>query len=272
MPEPPPVTMQVLFVNRMRAQFALPNRDARVTARICAQVARTLRFGVATADHQCEAYDGHDDIRDVWERVRALVPRGRATDFWNRYREDIAARTRAWLHRLSFIAILGPSGTATRRLERRSVRALSRRVASDSRRRHVGGRHAGAQHLAAARASRRRRRRIARSRSFPIASSGSPTEVAQRLGDLIDDYVTLNEPDQLVYGWIKGFWMRAYAMPPGQPPYQSGEAQMDDVLTLIPNLFRAHCKAREAIKRFASARPRGRKSPRSRTTAVATSA
>jgi len=45
-----------------------------------------LRFGVATADHQCEAYDGHDDIRDVWERVRALVARGKATDFWHRYR------------------------------------------------------------------------------------------------------------------------------------------------------------------------------------------
>ena len=28
----------------------------------------TVRFGVATADHQCEAYDGRDDVRDVWER------------------------------------------------------------------------------------------------------------------------------------------------------------------------------------------------------------
>ena len=52
-------------------------------------VPQKLKFGVATADHQCEAYDGHDDIRDVWERVRGLVPRGKATDFWNRYREDI---------------------------------------------------------------------------------------------------------------------------------------------------------------------------------------
>ena len=44
--------------------------------------------------------------------------------------------------------------------------------------------------------------------------------------------------------------MRAYAMPPGQPPYQSGDAQMDDVLTFIPNLFRAHAKARDAILRI----------------------
>ena len=53
-------------------------------------MAQPLRFGVATADHQCEAYDGRDDIRDVWERVRGLVGRGKATDFWNRYREDVA--------------------------------------------------------------------------------------------------------------------------------------------------------------------------------------
>jgi len=44
--------------------------------------------------------------------------------------------------------------------------------------------------------------------------------------------------------------MRAYAMPPGQPPYESGDAQMDDVLTLIPNLFRAHAKARAVIRRI----------------------
>jgi ABC-type amino acid transport substrate-binding protein len=71
--------------------------------------------------------------------------------------------------------------------------------------------------------------------------------VAERLGDLIDYYVTLNEPNQLVYGWIKGFWMRSYAMPPGQPPYATSDRQMDDVLRLIPNLFLAHTKSREAI-------------------------
>src|SRR5437867_9241028 len=47
-------------------------------------------FGVATSDHQCEAYDpAHEDIRDVWERVTGRTPRGRATDFWHRYPEDV---------------------------------------------------------------------------------------------------------------------------------------------------------------------------------------
>jgi beta-glucosidase/6-phospho-beta-glucosidase/beta-galactosidase len=50
----------------------------------------SFMFGVATADHQCEAYDPEfEDIRDVWERRRAFTLRGNATDFWNRYPEDI---------------------------------------------------------------------------------------------------------------------------------------------------------------------------------------
>jgi ABC-type amino acid transport substrate-binding protein len=71
--------------------------------------------------------------------------------------------------------------------------------------------------------------------------------VAKRLGDLIDYYVTVNEPNQLVYGYIKGFWMRSYPVPPGLEPFATGEQQMSAVLTLIPNLFRAHCRARDAI-------------------------
>src|SRR5262245_47118705 len=47
-------------------------------------------FGVATADHQCEAYDQrYEDIRDVWEQRLGQTLRGQATDFWNRYPEDI---------------------------------------------------------------------------------------------------------------------------------------------------------------------------------------
>ncbi len=47
-------------------------------------------FGVATADHQCEAYaPSREDIRDVWEREHRLVMRGKATDFENRFEEDI---------------------------------------------------------------------------------------------------------------------------------------------------------------------------------------
>jgi beta-glucosidase/6-phospho-beta-glucosidase/beta-galactosidase/ABC-type amino acid transport substrate-binding protein len=207
------------------------------------------KFGVATADHQCEAYDGHDDIRDVWERVRGLVPRGKATDFWNRYREDIqlARGLGCSVFRLSLSwARLEPEPgvwndeafahyrdllQALRNAEMSAIVTLVHNTWPL----HVQAAGAGAGPL---------------DKGFPDRVARFAQEVAQRLGDLFDTYVTLNEPDQLVYGWIKGFWMRAYAMPPGQPLYTSGDKQMDDVLRLIPNLFRAHAKAREAIRRI----------------------
>src|SRR5688572_33496739 len=52
-------------------------------------------FGTANADHQVEAHDpAREDVWDLWERCQGLTPRGRGTDFWNRYEEDIAAAAR----------------------------------------------------------------------------------------------------------------------------------------------------------------------------------
>src|ERR1700757_4023125 len=49
-----------------------------------------LLFGVATSDHQAEAFDPNGyDCRDEWEKRPGQTARGRATDFWNRYSEDI---------------------------------------------------------------------------------------------------------------------------------------------------------------------------------------
>ncbi|MGA8384002.1 MAG: family 1 glycosylhydrolase [Candidatus Cybelea sp.] len=250
--------MQILFANRMAVAFAPAKRDARaaVETKGCgrlgthlAGVTGSLRFGVATADHQCEAYDGHDDIRDVWERVRGLVPRGAATDFWNRYREDIelARGLGCTVFRLSLSwarlepepGVWNDEAFAHYRGVLQGLRdaGMSAVVTllHNTWPLHVQAAGGGAGLL---------------EKGFPDRLARFAQEVAQRLGDLIGDYVTINEPNQLVYGWIKGFWMRAYPMPPGQPPYESGDAQMDDVLTLIPNLFRAHAKARAVIRRI----------------------
>jgi beta-glucosidase/6-phospho-beta-glucosidase/beta-galactosidase/ABC-type amino acid transport substrate-binding protein len=212
-------------------------------------VPQGLQFGVATADHQCESYDGRDEIRDVWERVRGLTARGNATDFWNRYREDVelARGLGCKIFRLSLSwSRLEPEAGqwsdeafAHYRDVLQAIRAagMSTMVTllHNTWPLHVQAVGQGAGLL---------------DPGFPDRFERFASQVAQRLGDSVDDYVTLNEPDQLVYGWIKGFWMRAYAMPPGQPPYQSGDAQMDDVLTVIPNLFRANAKARDAIRRI----------------------
>jgi beta-glucosidase/6-phospho-beta-glucosidase/beta-galactosidase/ABC-type amino acid transport substrate-binding protein len=220
---------------------------SRVVAHLPA-VARKLEFGVATADHQCEAYDRSDDIRDVWERVRGLVARGKGTEFWNRFREDIelARGLGCGVFRLSLSwarlepepGVWSDEAFAHYRDVLQAIRDAGMSaivtLVHNTWPLHVQAAGSGAGPL---------------DPGFPDRVARFATEIAQRLGDLIDDYLTLNEPNQLVYGWIKGFWMRAYAMPPGQPPYESGDSQMDDVLTLIPNLFRAHCRARDAIRR-----------------------
>lgn len=209
----------------------------------------TLRFGVATADHQCEAYDGRDDIRDVWERVRGLTPRGNATDFWNRYREDVELAKglgcSAFRLSLSWARLEPDAGRwdddafAHYRDVLQSMRDAGMvtvvTLVHNTWPLHVEAEGDGEGLLDA---------------KFPQRMAQFAAIVAQRLGDLIDYYVTLNEPNQLVYGWIKGFWMRSYAMPPGQPPYASGDEQMDDVLRLIPNLFRAHALSRAAIQQI----------------------
>ncbi len=210
---------------------------------------RSFRFGVATADHQCEAYNGQDDIRDVWERVRGLTQRGRATDFWNRYREDVdlakGLGCTAFRLSLSWARLEPQAGVwdddafehyrAVLQYMRDSGMMTVVTLHHNTWPLHVQAAGNGAGML---------------DEEFPHRMELYAEQIARRLGDLIDHYVTINEPNQLVYGFIKGFWMRAYPMPPGLPPFASSEEQMDAVLRLIPNLFRSHARMRAAIQRL----------------------
>ena len=206
-----------------------------------------FRFGVATADHQCESYEGHDDIRDVWERVRGLTPRGTATDFWNRYREDVdlakGLGCRAFRLSLSWARLEPAAGTwdAAAFAHYRDVLGYMRDAGMatvvtlhhNTWPVHVQAAGNGAGML---------------DPGFPDRLAAYARAVARELGDLIDYYVTINEPNQLVYGFIKGWWMRAYPVPPGLEPYATSAQQMDAVIKLIPNLFLAHARSRAAIR------------------------
>ncbi|MFN2448718.1 MAG: family 1 glycosylhydrolase [Candidatus Baltobacteraceae bacterium] len=208
---------------------------------------RDFRFGVATADHQCEAYDGNDDVRDVWERVRGLTPRGRGTDFWNRYREDVdlAKGLGCRAFRLSLAwARLEPQSGVWDDAAFEHYRSVLQYVRDAGMKTIVTLHHnTWPLHVQAAGDGDGML-----DPGFPGRVAAYAAQAARRLGSLIDYYVTLNEPNQLVYGYIKGFWMRAYPMPPGMEPFATGEQQMDAVLRLIPNLFRAHAQARAAIR------------------------
>lgn len=85
---------------------------------------------------------------------------------------------------------------------------------------------------------------------FPAIFASYATEAAKRLGDLVRYWITFNEPSQLIYGYVKPWWERAYFMPPGLPRGASMSQQMAAVGDLMRNLFIAHTRARAIIKQF----------------------
>jgi beta-glucosidase/6-phospho-beta-glucosidase/beta-galactosidase/ABC-type amino acid transport substrate-binding protein len=210
----------------------------------------TLLFGVATADHQCEAYEPRwEDIRDRWERQLRLVPRGRATDFWTRYPEDVELAREMGCTAFRF-------SVAWARIEPRpgvfdpAVLEHYRMLADEILKAgmepvltlhhytwplHIqdeGGGLIG--------------------ETFPDHFAAYTAQVVRALGDRVRWWITFNEPDQLVYGYLKPWWQGEYRMPPGLPPGAGLDEQLRSVRSLMRNLFVANARARALIK---AARP-----------------
>jgi beta-glucosidase/6-phospho-beta-glucosidase/beta-galactosidase len=207
-------------------------------------------FGVATADHQCEAYEARwEDVRDRWERDLKLTPRGRATDFWTRYAEDIelARGLGCTAFRLSVAwARVEPSPGVFDAAVLDHYRELVRAVVAAGMEPlvtlmhytwplHVqdeGGGLIG--------------------EAFPDRFAAYAGEVARALGDDVRWWLTFNEPNQLVYGFLKPWWQGEYRMPPGLPPGAGLEEQLHSVRLAMRNLFLANARGRAAIQ---AARP-----------------
>ena len=208
----------------------------------------SFRFGVATSDHQCEAHvDGADDIRDVWESVRGETRRGSATDFWNRYAEDVelAANLGCKIFRISI---------SWARLEPRAEE-WSAEVLAHYRAVLTAIRDAGMQSIVTLLHNAWPLHVQESGNGAGLLDEGFPDRfaryaryVAEGLGDVIDYYITLNEPNQLTYGFVKPWWARSYAMPPGLDRFASTSDQMRALSRLVPNLFLANSRARAAIR------------------------
>jgi beta-glucosidase/6-phospho-beta-glucosidase/beta-galactosidase/ABC-type amino acid transport substrate-binding protein len=207
--------------------------------------AAPLRFGVATADHQCEAYDPqHEDIRDVWEQRRGLTKRGRATDFWNRYDEDIRLARDLGCKVFRF-------SLAWSRLEPSPGQFDD--AAFDHYRQLIDAIHAAGMeplmtlhhftwpvHVEA--------RGGLTGNDFPDIFKAYVAEVVKRLGPQVRYWITFNEPSMLIYGYIKPWWEQYYYAPPGLPENASFADELEQVGLLMRNLFLAHTRARELIK------------------------
>ncbi|MES2658802.1 MAG: family 1 glycosylhydrolase [Verrucomicrobiota bacterium] len=203
-------------------------------------------FGTANADHQVEAHDpGREDVWDVWERCQGLTPRGRATDFANRYEEDIAAAAGLGCKLFRF-------STAWARVE------VSEGVFDDEALAHYrkiaecirghGMKVMVTLHHFVWPVWLERDRGGMIGEKFPELFAAYADRVAAVMGDVVDYWITFNEPSQLTFGFIKPWWQNRYYMPPGLPRGSDVDAEAEAVGKLIPNLFLAHTRARKAIK------------------------
>ena len=206
---------------------------------------RGFLFGTANADHQVEAHEPErEDVWDLWERCQGLTPRGRATDFWNRYEEDIAAAAAIGCRLFRF-------SVAWARVEPEcgefDAAALDHyREVADCVRRHGMEVMLTLHHFVWPVWLERDHGGMI-GEAFPDLFARYADRVAAAMGDRVDWWITFNEPSQLVFGYIKPWWQNRYYLPPGLARGSEVDAEAEAVGKLIPGLFRAHARARKAI-------------------------
>ncbi len=203
-------------------------------------------FGTATADHQVEAHDpACEDVWDLWERMRGLTRRGKATDFWNRYEEDIAHAAGMGLKVFRFSVAWARVEPECGHFDPEAL-AHYRRVA-DCIRRH-GMRVMVTLHHFVWPVWLERDHGGMIGGEFPALFERYAARVAEEMGERVDWWITFNEPSQLTFGYIKPWWQNRYYMPPGLPRGSAVDAEAEAVGKLVPNLFRAHARARAVIR------------------------
>lgn len=203
-------------------------------------------FGTANADHQVEAHDPEcEDVWDLWERCQGLTPRGRATDFWNRYEGDISSAAAMGCKLFRFSIAWARVEPECGKFDQEAIehyRLLADCVLSHGMKLMVTLHH----FVWPVWLERDHGGMIGK--EFPDLFARYAEKISLAFGEKIDWWITFNEPSQLTFGYIKPWWQNRYYMPPGLPRGAPVDAEAEAVGKLVPNLFRAHSRARDRIK------------------------
>jgi beta-glucosidase/6-phospho-beta-glucosidase/beta-galactosidase len=184
------------------------------------------------------------DFRDSWEQQQRQTVRGRATDFWNRYPEDIGlARDlgcKIFRFSISWSRVEPRLGEfATEVLDH--YRQVSETVIAAGMVPLVTLHHfTWPIHV--------QERGGMTAEKFPQWYRAYVQKVVDAIGDLIPYWITFNEPNLLVYGFVKPWWQPSYLVPPGAPPEMTLSDQLDKSAILIRNMFVAHKLGRVVIQ------------------------
>ena len=210
-------------------------------------------FGVGTADHQCEAFDPRfPDVWDDWEARHPLrhpgqaccQPRGRATDFWNRYPEDVELARQLGAKAFRFSIAWARVEPEPGRFSQEALdhyRQLTDTIIAAGMEPIVTLMHfVWPRHV--------EERGGLRAPSFPDWFGEYTGRVRDAIGDRARYWITINEPNALVFGYLKPFWMQEYAWPPGLPPSADDDESMRATAEVIRNLFKANREARRALR------------------------
>ncbi len=203
-----------------------------------------ILFGVATSDHQSEAFDHEQpDFRDVWEKEQGQTSRQGATDFWNRYPEDVVlARDlgcKIFRFSISWARVEPRQGEFSEENLAHYRKVAEEIIAAGMIPLATLHHFTWPVHV--------QERGGTTSEHFPQWYRHYVERVVDRMGDLIPYWVTFNEPNLLVYGYIKPWWQPAFLVPPGSTSPTTLSDQLDYASILIRNLFVAHSFARTVI-------------------------
>jgi beta-glucosidase/6-phospho-beta-glucosidase/beta-galactosidase len=203
---------------------------------------RNFLFGVATADHQCEAYDPAypPDVWDWWEQRGAVPqPRGWAADFWRRYPQYVELARNLGCNAFRFSISWARVEPEPGRFDDGALRHYAD-LAAEIRRQEMEPivtlcHYVWPLHLEQAGGLI--------GPEFPKRFQAYATRVREVLGSNVRYWLTFNEANVLVASHSR-FNLR---FAPGAPLWRDLPDQIEDMELLVKNVFLAHRLAREAL-------------------------